>query len=309
MKPEKQIKIKRAKPEDAEEIAGIFQVLYSPEHGYTKPEVVKKDIENPHILPFVALEEDEIIGHGQLRHPEYEFSHYENNGVEIARLGVRSKHQNKGVGKRIVSALNDIASVNNHGYIFADFNTVTDYSQRAMKVIGLKPAALLIGYSPDFAKINQANSFLLGMKITEETDGFVVYLPQEHKKLADLVYESLGLKREIRKKASADLDISKFEEGLERYLQLSKKVIKEKRHNPNHVFINLSYPSAVDQIRSAKSKGLVVQGLVPLVRHEDGKRYDVLVMGYIPHINLNSITTSPGQNQRFSEIIMEGMYK
>jgi len=309
MEEEKQIKIRRAKPEDAEEIADIFSNLYAKEHGYTNPEVVKKDIENPHISPFVALDNKEIVGHGQLRPPEYDFSHYENKGLELARLGVRTKNQNKGVGKSLVAALKDICSLENPGYIFADFNTATDYSQRAMKVIGLKPTVLFIGQTPDFTSIKQANSFLLGMKITEDTDGFVVYIPQEHKRLADLIYSSLGLKREIRKKASADLDISKFEEGLERYIRLSKKSIKNKNYNQNHVFINLSYPSAIDQIRYAKSRGLVVEGLVPLVRHEDGQRYDVLVMGYIPHLNLNYIKTSKGQNEKFADIIMEGMYK
>lgn len=309
MKQEKQIKIRRAKPEDAEEIADIFDNLYAQEHGYTKPDVIKKDLENPNIIPFVALSDREIVGHGQLRPPEYDFSSYENDGIELARLGVRANHQNKGIGKSLVSALDDFTKIKNPGYIFADFNTSSDYSQRAMGIVGLKPAALLMGYSPDFAKINQPNSFLLGIKISEKQEKTAVYVPEEHKRLADLVYSSLGLQREIRKKASADLEISKFEEGLEKYIAMSKEAIKKIRHNQKHIFINLSYPSAIDKIKLAKSKGLVVEGLVPSVKHQDGKRYDIMVMGYIPHLNLNYIKASPGQNQRFAEMILDGMYK
>ncbi|MBW2978162.1 GNAT family N-acetyltransferase [Candidatus Woesearchaeota archaeon] len=297
--------IRKARPEDVQGIADIFSVLYANDHGYTNADVVRGDIQNPNITSFVAVEKNVVVGHGQLRPPEYDFAKHENDGVEIARLGVDGRYQNKGICKRIVEALNDFVKLESYGFVFADFNTATDYSQRAMSVIGLTPVALLLEYSPDFAKIGQANSFLLGMKINEEQDKAVVYVPEEHRKLAELVYSNLGLKRKIREKAGNGKPMLDFELKIAGYVFDSQKAIENQGYNPNVMAIDLSQPSALEKVQIAQGSGLVVEGLVPLVREQDGTRQDKLVMGYLPNLDLSKVKVSQGSNEQLARIILE----
>jgi len=302
-------KIRRANPEDAEEIVKVFNTLYAQDHGYTRPEVVKSDIENPRITSLIAVDADkkEIIGHGQLRPPEYAFTSHENDAVEIARLGVSKKHQNKGVGRQLVSALQDFTLLQNPAFVFADINTATDYSQKTIRLIGLKPVALLLGYSPDFAKINQANSFLVGMRIDNEQakdEKTIVYVPEEHRKLAELVYRILGLKRDINEKSTNGEPLMDFDLELAGYVFDSQKAIKSAGYNPGQIAIDISQPSALEQIQLAEQAGLVVEGLVPLVREQNGTRHDKLIMSYLPNLDLNKVQVCPDY-EKFSKMVLE----
>lgn len=299
-------KIRKARPEDIKEIADIFKTVYTDKHGYTREEEVRKDLENRAITSFVAVEGNMVVGHGQLRPPEYDFVAEETNGVEIARVGVHRTHQNKGIGKQIIKALYDIAVLKDPNFVFTDFNTSTDYSQRAMKHIGFVPVALLLGYAPDFTNIGQSNSFLVGMKINREQDQAAVYVPDEHRKLAQLVYGNLGLKRKIKKKTDNDQTLLEFEVELMMYVADSKEMLERDGYNPHLITIDLSQPSALEKVQIAKEAGLVVEGLVPLVK-EDGTRHDKLVMSYMPDLDLGKVKVYPSLNRKFAEMIFDSM--
>ena len=307
MKTETQINVRKAREEDAASIADIFDALYANNHGYKNADTVRRDIQDPNITSIVAAQEKKVIGHGQLRPPEYDFAKHENDGVEVARLGVSKKHQNKGVCKRIVEALNDFVGINDYGFVFSDFNTSADYSQRAMAPMGLTPVALVLGYTPDFANIGQANSFLLGMRITKEQAETEVYVPEEHRKLAELAYGNLGLKRKIHEKSANGKTLINFELGLAGYVFDSKKAIENQGYNPKFMVIDITQPSALERVQLAKQAGLVVEGLVPLIREEDGTRHDKLIMGYLPDLDLSKVNVSPGLNRQCSEMILESI--
>jgi len=293
--------IRKATPEDAGELIDMFKTVYSARHGQTKADIVEKDLKNPGMLSLVAVEDGRIVGHGQLRPPEYPFSRHENDGVELARLGVHRDYQHRGIGRQLVQALTEIIEARSPGFVFSDFNTSTDYSQRVMRDLELKPIALLLALGPDYAGIGQSNSFLVGMKVREDAkDQQIVYVPSKYRELAESVYDSLGLKRDIRE-AAGDADISNFEKYLAQHLFYS---MFEKDSNPYLLLIDVSRPGTSKRVRLAEKLGLRVEGLVPLVREPDGTRSDKLIMSKVPELDPSKIKVYSDLYERFVKLVL-----
>lgn len=292
---------------DAEGIAELFRTIYSGSHSQTKIEVVNNGLIDPNIASFVAVEDGIIAGHGQLRQlPEYPFTEYEKDGVEIARLGVHRDYQHQGVCKRLVDKLNQVLKKIDPGFVFSDFNTATDYSQRAMSCFDLKPVALMYGLSPDFTGIGQNNSFLVGMSIRDDVkDARRVYVPARYKELAELVYEGLGLERDVEEKDRKAVDLSSFSGYADKFVECSRKEIEEQGCTYRMFGVNLSSPFVISQIELALEKGLTVEGMVPLARRQDGKRADRLVLAYTPfELDHDKIKATPGLNREFVELVL-----
>ncbi|MBW2982076.1 GNAT family N-acetyltransferase [Candidatus Woesearchaeota archaeon] len=301
--------IRKAKPEDIEEILELFRELYTPYHGCTKEQVVRKDIEDEDIVSYVAVSKLGVVGHGQIRPVEgYPFT--DEKSLEISRLGVRKNSQNKGLCKNLVKVLSDVAFLKNPEFVISCFNTASDYSQRALRPFKLTPVMLALGCSYDLAGIGDSNSLLISMTLNKDelNQKTEVYIPKRYCKLAGLVYRDMGLDRRLRKKGDDDTDLSEFKSRLDDMVKRSEEMIRRESCSPNYITINITRPSAFEQIEMARQAGLVVTGLIPLYRRRNGTREDRLIMSYIPHLNLNKVKTAPGLNEKFANTVFEAMY-
>jgi len=301
-------KIKKAKPEDAKEISDMFKTVYTDKYSYTRKDEVRKDLENSDMTSFVAVEKNRVVGHGQLR-PVENYPFTDKSSMEIGRLGVHKDYQNKGISKQIVDVLNDVALLRNPDFFLSCFNTATDYSQRALKHIGFTPVMLALGATHDYANIGQSNSFLIGMKVNRDElkEQATVYVPAEYRKLAELVYSNLGFQRKIRKKGKSDGDLSDFQSRLERTIASSKEMIEQQSCTGNFITINLTRPAAFEEIRLAEQAGLVVIGLIPLYKRDDGERHDRLIMSYPQGLDSSKVKIYPGLNKKFADLVFDSM--
>jgi hypothetical protein len=280
---------------DAEDIRSLFGSVYKAGHPYLFKDTIQRDIENVDIHSLLLYHNGKPVAFGQVRKPEYPFLSYEDSACEISRLCVHRDFQHQGISKIVLAEISTIIREKNPSFMTADCTTEVDYSQRALRNFDLKPVCLLKGLAPDFIGSGQSTTVLMLMNIMEAFPAMeTVYIPSKNVPLAEMVYESFGLKRTIIKEDSATDEPAHIKADIEKHLYYYTKMSASAGFNYGFVVIDAGNPSAIRASGIAEEAGCVFEGIVPLVRNGNGTRSDKLIMRKIPDgLDVEKIKVAP----------------
>ena len=135
--------VRLVRESDIEAIANLFSLNYG--HNYPFHDVfdgtwVKRAIYSENIVCVVLEEEGEVVGTGAVL---LDFGDYNDQLAELARLAVHPHHVGHGAGRRIITALFEVAQ-DNVEFAFGGARTAHSFSQHMLELAGFSP----IGFFP-----------------------------------------------------------------------------------------------------------------------------------------------------------------
>ncbi|MBI5001894.1 GNAT family N-acetyltransferase [Candidatus Woesearchaeota archaeon] len=265
--------IRRATPDDLEQIIGLFQRGFGPAVQPILIEEVQTSTREASSVRFVAVEDREVIGYARI--------HYiKPDKALFGALVVDEAQRNRGIATALSRARVGYLTDNNfQGLALSDAVTLHPYSQQQLFSVGFSPVRILPGNFPDHGSgpetsVGFAQIFSpVGLWRAEATT-LSLYLPHEYRTIAEETLCSFG--SVVFREASVETAGERT-----RSFVTGEEILYPKKLYP----VRLYEPSAPADMKLLQEKGYIIAGFAPLI--VDGSVSAVAYMYNVPDVALD----------------------
>ncbi len=314
--------IRPMRPDEAIEVARCayeaYGYTYPNSHLYYPERVVELN-RTGHIASFVAVSDEDILGHCALEITEG------SDGVELGMAFVKPRYRGRNLLKELTDHLIDEARRRGHGGAFVQSVTSHGASQKAALSRGFRYSALLAGFfapSMNFRKLAGCSSRRLSLACQylplADHERRTVHVPEAHALFLAELYASLGLERTfapgraksgtgpgrtraeaIEGISAAVIDVDEAASGTAGHLHHLVRQFCLRRIDAILVRLNLEDEATPDLAAALEGRGFFFCGLLP------GRRGDRLALVYLngSTVDFDSVVVAGEMGQRLVDYI------